>query len=69
MGEMDEDDYDSNEGAAHFNPFSTLEVERDRYRKALEEIAAPPREDDSDALDILQEHWTIAAMALTGKGK
>jgi hypothetical protein len=42
----------------------TLEVERDRYRKALEEIAAPPVEDDSDALDILQEHWTIAAIAL-----
>lgn len=36
-----------------------------RLRTALEEIAAPPVEDDSGALDILQEHWAIAAAALT----
>jgi hypothetical protein len=45
-----------------------LEVaeERDRLRAALEEIAAPPRDDDSDTLDILQEHWSIARGALRG---
>jgi hypothetical protein len=42
----------------------TLETERDRYREALQKIAAPPFEDDSDALNILQEHWAIAADAL-----
>ncbi len=30
------------------------------HRK-LKEIGAPPVEDDSDALDILQEHWATAA--------
>ena len=40
-----------------------LLAERDRYHVALGLIAGPP-EDDSDALDILQEHWSIAQMAL-----
>jgi hypothetical protein len=49
-----------------------LDGDMTRLRTALEEIAAPPAEDDSDALDILQDHWTVAAAALAGtelKGK